>query len=214
MRLIELASIIRSKNAGPLQVTIDLMFSDRERYGIAATSPALDAESVAALYGVDPARPRPQCSRRADRARFAEHYSVLRRQSPGQRDHATVAEQVTVSGDPLTSKPPTPEPEPSKDLNERATAALVSTLEPGYPDICLFVPWRQGNANGAGDCPHSPFAFASFSGLTPLPKSRVMLRLRRAGQSVGIVPGVSHSELCGFEATERLARADPVGSFQ
>ncbi len=54
MRLIELASIVRSKNAGPLQVTIDLMFSDRERYGIAATSPALDAQSVAALYGVDP----------------------------------------------------------------------------------------------------------------------------------------------------------------
>jgi hypothetical protein len=54
-RLVDLARVIRSKNAGPLQVTLDLMFADRAGYERAVQSPALSAEAVARLYGVDPA---------------------------------------------------------------------------------------------------------------------------------------------------------------
>ena len=54
-RLADLASVIRSKNAGPLHLTLDIMFPDAEGFRIAAQSPALSAEAVARLYGVDAA---------------------------------------------------------------------------------------------------------------------------------------------------------------
>lgn len=54
MRLVELTRVIRSKNAGPLQVTVDLMFDERAAYEKAAAAPALSRDAVAALYGVDP----------------------------------------------------------------------------------------------------------------------------------------------------------------
>lgn len=50
--LVDLASVIRSKNAGPTQLTLDLFFRDEPGYAQAAASPALGAEAVAALYGV------------------------------------------------------------------------------------------------------------------------------------------------------------------
>ena len=53
MRLIDAAKVIRSKNAGPLQVTIDLMFAERADFERAARAPGLSREAVAALYGVD-----------------------------------------------------------------------------------------------------------------------------------------------------------------
>lgn len=52
MKLTDVAKVIRSKNAGPLQVTIDLMFEDRERYNSAAASESLSQSSVAQLYGL------------------------------------------------------------------------------------------------------------------------------------------------------------------
>lgn len=55
MRLIEAAKVIRSKNAGPLHVTLDLMFADRAAYEKAAASESLGADAVARLYGVDAA---------------------------------------------------------------------------------------------------------------------------------------------------------------
>ncbi len=54
-RLVDLAQVIRSKNAGPLHLTLDLMFADRSGFDRARQSPALAAPAVAALYGVDPA---------------------------------------------------------------------------------------------------------------------------------------------------------------
>jgi hypothetical protein len=54
MKLIDLAQVIRSKNAGPLYVTVDLMFPDRLSYERARQSPALAAESIARLYNVQP----------------------------------------------------------------------------------------------------------------------------------------------------------------
>jgi len=50
--LVELASVIRSKNAGPLCVTIDLFFRDASAYARAAHSKALQAPSIASLYGL------------------------------------------------------------------------------------------------------------------------------------------------------------------
>lgn len=54
MRLVDLARVIRSKNAGPLHLTLDLMFPDEESYEIAARSPALSGAAVAELYRVGP----------------------------------------------------------------------------------------------------------------------------------------------------------------
>ena len=52
MRLYEAADVIRSKNAGPFTVTIDLFFPDDERYGAARASTLLTVPGVAAAYAV------------------------------------------------------------------------------------------------------------------------------------------------------------------
>lgn len=54
MRLIDVARVVRSKNAGPLQLTIDLVFPDDSTFERARRSPALTPEAVAHVYGVDP----------------------------------------------------------------------------------------------------------------------------------------------------------------
>lgn len=48
----ELASIVRSKNAGPYRITFDILFDDAETFRAVAASKAITRESVAALYGV------------------------------------------------------------------------------------------------------------------------------------------------------------------
>lgn len=53
MRLYDCADIIRSKNAGPFTLTIDLFFGDEARYALAKSSTLLTPEGVAAAYGVD-----------------------------------------------------------------------------------------------------------------------------------------------------------------
>lgn len=55
-RLVDIAQVVRSKNAGPLQVTVDLMFDQRANYERAVTSPALSRGAIARLYGVDQAQ--------------------------------------------------------------------------------------------------------------------------------------------------------------
>ena len=52
MRLMEVARVIRSKNAGPLHVTMDLMFADRAGYELASGSESLGAAAIAKRYGV------------------------------------------------------------------------------------------------------------------------------------------------------------------
>jgi len=46
----DLASVLRSKNAGPFQITIDLMFDNEAAYRRVLAAPALRAERIAALY--------------------------------------------------------------------------------------------------------------------------------------------------------------------
>jgi len=49
-RLGELLSVLRSKNAGPFQVTIDLMFPDAASFRRVVQSQALSADRIAGLY--------------------------------------------------------------------------------------------------------------------------------------------------------------------
>ncbi|MFF5989461.1 DUF4387 family protein [Prauserella flavalba] len=53
MQLSEVAAVIRSKNAGPFCVTIDLFFDTREDYDRARASRLLTPAGVAEAYGVD-----------------------------------------------------------------------------------------------------------------------------------------------------------------
>jgi hypothetical protein len=54
--LTDLVHVIRSKNAGPTLLTLDLFFRDRHGYDRAIQSPQLSLASVAQLYGCAPAR--------------------------------------------------------------------------------------------------------------------------------------------------------------
>ena len=52
MKLIDAARVIRSKNAGPTQVTLDLMFDSREMYERALAAPGLKAAVIAQRFNV------------------------------------------------------------------------------------------------------------------------------------------------------------------
>ena len=52
MRLSDLAQVIRSKNAGPRRLTMDLMFATDADYQRVVQSPALSRESIGSLYGL------------------------------------------------------------------------------------------------------------------------------------------------------------------
>lgn len=51
-KLGELASLIRSKNAGPFELTFDIMFDDPATYARVKQSGAVSRETVARLYGL------------------------------------------------------------------------------------------------------------------------------------------------------------------
>jgi hypothetical protein len=55
-RLLDLCSLIRSKNAGPFWLTFDFMARDSESYRVLRDSGALNKELFAELYGADPAQ--------------------------------------------------------------------------------------------------------------------------------------------------------------
>ena len=52
MKLTEAAKVIRSKNAGPLKLTVDLLFETEHGYRVACASQALSPASLARLYGL------------------------------------------------------------------------------------------------------------------------------------------------------------------
>jgi hypothetical protein len=52
LRLWEIASIVRSKNAGPFRVTLDILFSDSETYQRVRDSGAVTRKSVAEAYDI------------------------------------------------------------------------------------------------------------------------------------------------------------------
>lgn len=52
MQLQDLAKVIRSKNAGPRRITLDVMFATNEDYRRVVKSGALRAEAISTLYGI------------------------------------------------------------------------------------------------------------------------------------------------------------------
>lgn len=48
----DVAKYVRSKNAGPFWITIDIFCDSDESYGRVTRAPALSSEAVGALYGV------------------------------------------------------------------------------------------------------------------------------------------------------------------
>jgi len=54
VRLRDIVTMIRSKNAGPLFLTLDVMLPDRATYARVLASGALDPAAIGPLYGVDP----------------------------------------------------------------------------------------------------------------------------------------------------------------
>jgi hypothetical protein len=52
MKLTELATLIRSKNAGPFVLTFDIMFPNMENYRLVKASGALSVAAFARLYRV------------------------------------------------------------------------------------------------------------------------------------------------------------------
>ena len=52
-RLADVARVVRSKNAGPFEVTFDIMFDDEESYFYFKRGSFLDKEAFARLYGIE-----------------------------------------------------------------------------------------------------------------------------------------------------------------
>ena len=46
-RLIELAKVVRSKNAGPFEITFDIMFDDRAKYERVKKAGVINAQAIA-----------------------------------------------------------------------------------------------------------------------------------------------------------------------
>jgi Domain of unknown function (DUF4387) len=56
MKLSDLASTVRSKNAGVNQITFDIIFPDRDTYCRVVASGAITKESIARLYNIPQSR--------------------------------------------------------------------------------------------------------------------------------------------------------------
>jgi hypothetical protein len=54
MRLSEIAQVIRSKNAGPRRLTLDVMFASDADYQRVVQSSAFSREAIGALYRIAP----------------------------------------------------------------------------------------------------------------------------------------------------------------
>jgi Domain of unknown function (DUF4387) len=49
----QFTKLIRSKNAGPFELTFDIIFKDRESFDVVLESGKLSSETISELYGVD-----------------------------------------------------------------------------------------------------------------------------------------------------------------
>jgi hypothetical protein len=54
-KLRDVCRYVRSKNAGPFWVTVDMFFDSAESYATYHDDPAISADVIAAIYGVDAA---------------------------------------------------------------------------------------------------------------------------------------------------------------
>ena len=53
VNLLDVASVIRSKNAGPFLITLDVIFNEPKAYEASKRSAAFTPEGIASLYGLD-----------------------------------------------------------------------------------------------------------------------------------------------------------------
>jgi hypothetical protein len=53
MKLWELAKLVRSKNASPFTIAIDIMFDDKEKYNLVKQSKAINNKKIAEIYQLD-----------------------------------------------------------------------------------------------------------------------------------------------------------------
>lgn len=53
MKLYELAKLIRSKNAGPFMLTIDILFEDLQSYEKTRDSGKINKQYISRIYGID-----------------------------------------------------------------------------------------------------------------------------------------------------------------
>ncbi|GAU77193.1 DUF4387 domain-containing protein [Fusibacter sp. 3D3] len=52
-KLVELAKVLRSKNSGPFEITLDILFEDVEVYKRVACSGVISSKAIAALYQLE-----------------------------------------------------------------------------------------------------------------------------------------------------------------
>ncbi len=86
--LSELASVFRSKNAGPFQVTIDLIFTDEATFKRVTNSGVVSCETVAQLYQIDADKVRvvPYARAKAIKVTLPRLWGRSGAGSPGDRD--------------------------------------------------------------------------------------------------------------------------------
>jgi hypothetical protein len=53
--ILDVARVIRSKNSGPYELTLDILFKDRRYFQLFQSRGIIDAALVSRLYGVTPA---------------------------------------------------------------------------------------------------------------------------------------------------------------
>ena len=53
-KLTDLARVLRSKNSGPFELTIDIIFDDAEKYELVKESDVIDRDLICKLYGISP----------------------------------------------------------------------------------------------------------------------------------------------------------------
>lgn len=53
MKLVDIAKVVRSKNAGALTLTLDVMFTHEHEYEQVVASDALNPQKISELYDVD-----------------------------------------------------------------------------------------------------------------------------------------------------------------
>jgi hypothetical protein len=54
IKLSDLARVLRSKNSGPFELTMDIIFDDAEKYEMVKQSGVIDRDLVRRLYGIPP----------------------------------------------------------------------------------------------------------------------------------------------------------------
>jgi hypothetical protein len=53
-RLVDLAKVLRSKNSGPFEITLDILFDNPESYHRVAESGIINVQTICQLYRLEP----------------------------------------------------------------------------------------------------------------------------------------------------------------